>query len=179
MATTQVTYNALGSGVIAARDAKVLGTIIAPNAKVELRNRSLFKGAICAENIKVSNLATFLPHGSTTPLPIAQSVLAGGGENLEAALLPTVYELSQNFPNTFNPSTVIKYGLPHTSSVMLEVYNTLGQRVALLVNEHQEAGNHEVVFQNPGLASGVYFYRLHAVSSKESFVQTKKLLLLK
>jgi len=99
--------------------------------------------------------------------------------DVEGEPLPAVYALEQNYPNPFNPSTVIKYALPQKAYVTLTVYNTLGQRVALLVNQHEEAGYHNVVFDNPGLASGVYFYRIHAAGSKESFVATKKLLLLK
>ena len=63
----------------------------------------------------------------------------------------------------------------HASSVMLAVYNTLGQQVAQLVNEQQQAGYHDVVFRGEGLASGVCFYRLQA----GDFVASKKLLLLK
>jgi photosystem II stability/assembly factor-like uncharacterized protein len=85
------------------------------------------------------------------------------------------FGLSQNFPNPFNPSSTIRYGLPHTSFVTLSVYNTLGQQVAQLVNEQQQAGYHDVVFRGDGLASGVYFYRLDA----GSYTNVKKLLLLK
>jgi hypothetical protein len=88
---------------------------------------------------------------------------------------PSSFDLSQNYPNPFNPSTTISYGLPHSSHVMLTVYNTLGQRVAELVNEQQQAGHHETVFHGDGLASGVYYYRIQA----GGFVQTKRLLLLK
>jgi hypothetical protein len=98
-----------------------------------------------------------------------------------AAVLPTPPEypnsplLFQNYPNPFNPSTTIRYGLTGMSHVTLSVYNTLGQRIETLVDEIQEAGYHEVQFDGNGLASGVYFYRIQA----GSFVQTKKLLLLR
>jgi photosystem II stability/assembly factor-like uncharacterized protein len=85
------------------------------------------------------------------------------------------FQLSQNYPNPFNPSTNIRYGLPYTSFVTLTVYNTLGQQVARLVDEQQQAGYHDVVFRGDGLASGVYFYRIQA----GDFVASKKLLLLK
>jgi Tol biopolymer transport system component len=101
----------------------------------------------------------------------------------ETKEIPTTFSLSQNYPNPFNPSTTIKYGLPKDVKVTLEVYNILGQRVAVLVNEEQEAGYHEVVFQNANLASGVYFYRLRAgdpsAGSGHGFVDTKKLVLLR
>jgi hypothetical protein len=83
--------------------------------------------------------------------------------------------VSQNYPNPFNASTTIRYGLPIRSHVTLTVFNTLGQQVAVLQNGEREAGYHEVKFDGRNLASGVYLYRLQA----GSFVQTRKLLLLK
>jgi hypothetical protein len=91
------------------------------------------------------------------------------------APLPIAVSLEQNYPNPFNPSTTIRYGLPKRSNVTLTVFNTLGQVVATLVNETQNAGHHDVKFEASGLASGVYFYRLQA----GEYVATKKLLILK
>jgi hypothetical protein len=89
--------------------------------------------------------------------------------------LPKAFSLSQNHPNPFNPSTVIWYGLLYDAMVTLEVFNITGQRVALAVNEQQKAGNHEVVFQNPTLGSGVYFYRLTA----GNFAGTRKMFIVR
>jgi hypothetical protein len=86
-----------------------------------------------------------------------------------------VFALGQNSPNPFNPSTVISYSLQSDVHVKLAVYNTLGQQIATLVNEDQSAGQHRAVFENPGLASGVYIYRIEA----GSFRDTKKFVLLK
>ncbi|HEX7574230.1 MAG TPA: T9SS type A sorting domain-containing protein, partial [Bacteroidota bacterium] len=83
--------------------------------------------------------------------------------------------LSQNFPNPFNPSTTIGYGLPRGADVTLVIYNALGQEVAKLVDTHQESGYHEVRFDGTSVASGVYFYRLRA----GAFSQTKRLMLVR
>jgi hypothetical protein len=89
--------------------------------------------------------------------------------------VPAFYTLSQNYPNPFNPTTTIHFVLPHKSHVTLTVYNTLGQRVAVLVNNETAAGSHEVLFDAANLASGMYFYRLHA----GGFVSVKKLVICK
>ena len=89
--------------------------------------------------------------------------------------VPAVMYLSQNFPNPFNPSTTIRYGLPRRSAVQLTVFNLLGQQVAQLVRGDHEAGDHEVQFNGAGLPRGVYFYRLTA----GGFVETRRLLLLR
>jgi hypothetical protein len=91
------------------------------------------------------------------------------------ALLPQEPVLYPNYPNPFNPSTVIRYALPARSDVTVTVYNALGQRITLLVRETQEPGYHQVKFDGAGLSSGVYFYRLQAGSS----VQTNRMVLLK
>jgi hypothetical protein len=76
--------------------------------------------------------------------------------------IPKTYILLQNFPNPFNPSTTISYGLPKSSHVTLDIFNTLGQQVASLVDENQNAGYHEVIFNGERLSSGVYFYQLRS-----------------
>jgi FlaG/FlaF family flagellin (archaellin) len=91
------------------------------------------------------------------------------------AALPTKYELSQNRPNPFNPTTEISFALPVAGEVRIEVYNITGQRVTELVNGYYPAGYHSVTWNGAGMASGVYFYRIHA----SSFTETKKMLLLK
>lgn len=88
---------------------------------------------------------------------------------------PTEFGLAQNYPNPFNPSTTIRYALPQASSVLIEVYNTLGAQVATLVDGRQEAGYHDVSFTNASLPSGVYYYRLRA--GNETI--TRKMVLMK
>ena len=75
---------------------------------------------------------------------------------------PNRFSLSQNFPNPFNPSTVIRYQVPVTSDVQLEVFDMLGRKVATLVNSQIPAGLHEVRMDAGHLASGIYVYRLIA-----------------
>jgi uncharacterized protein (DUF1501 family) len=91
------------------------------------------------------------------------------------ASVPKDYSLRQNYPNPFNPTTVIRYELPRGANVTLEVYNTSGQKVAVLVNAEQSPGTHEVTFNAHGLASGAYFYRLQA----GEYLETRKMLLLR
>ena len=93
----------------------------------------------------------------------------------EENTVPSKFELMQNYPNPFNPSTSIEYSVPSNEYVLLKVYDLLGNEVNTLVNERQSAGNYEVNFDASNLASGIYFYRLQS----GSFIQTKKLMLLK
>ena len=88
---------------------------------------------------------------------------------------PNEFQLYQNYPNPFNPTTTISFNLPKQSHVTLEVYNILGQEVAVLINEVKKAGNFKVQFDASSLPSGIYFYQLNA----GEFVQSKKMILLK
>jgi hypothetical protein len=88
---------------------------------------------------------------------------------------PVDFTLDQNYPNPFNPTTSIRYRLPESADVRLEVYTVLGQRVMTLVNENRPAGWHTVSFNGAGLSSGVYVYRIQA----GGMVQTRKLMLVK
>jgi hypothetical protein len=88
---------------------------------------------------------------------------------------PMTSALQQNYPNPFNPTTTIRYALARRSRVTLMIFNTLGEKVAELVNGEIEPGYHEVTFNAGTLASGLYFYRLQA----GSFVDTKRLLYLR
>jgi len=89
--------------------------------------------------------------------------------------MPTEFLLSQNYPNPFNPSTKIKYLVPQSSNVVIKVFDILGNEIEILVNEEKPVGTYEVNWNAANLPSGVYFYQLRA----GSFVQTKKMLLLK
>jgi hypothetical protein len=111
----------------------------------------------------------------TSPLAGRDLPFGFGDDQSSAKSVPNEYGLSQNFPNPFNPSTVIQYAIPVKSHVLLTVHNLLGQVVATIVNGEQEAGFHEVKFEALNLASGVYLYRLES----GKFVQTRKLTLIR
>ena len=99
---------------------------------------------------------------------------------LMSAQIPEDFDLSQNFPNPFNPSTVIRYALPKDNFVFLKVIDLMGREVTTLVNSFQTKGNKSVVWNavnNQGLtvSAGVYFY---SIESGE-FMSTKKMILIK
>jgi hypothetical protein len=87
----------------------------------------------------------------------------------------STYTLSQNYPNPFNPSTKIDFSIQKAGLVTLKVYNILGQEVTTLVNYELKAGSYSATFDASRLASGVYFYTIHA----GNYVQSKKMMLLK
>lgn len=89
--------------------------------------------------------------------------------------LPEQYALAQNFPNPFNPVTHIRFALPRAGQVSVEVFNTLGQRVATLLNGVRAAGEHELTFDGANLPSGLYFYRMVTAD----FAQVRKMILMK
>jgi len=81
--------------------------------------------------------------------------------------LPKDFDVFQNFPNPFNATTTIRYALPVNSHVRLEIFNILGQKVKILVDEEQTAGNKQVIWDGRNergdvVSSGVYFYRINA-----------------
>jgi len=95
---------------------------------------------------------------------------------------PFQFQLYNNYPNPFNPITIIKYQIPEISFVTIKVYDVLGNEMAVLVNEQKSIGNYEIDFDGDELTSGIYFYRLQAVPNGRqagSFTETKKMILLR
>ncbi len=96
--------------------------------------------------------------------------------------LPARFTLEQNYPNPFNPSTTLRYSIPVRSRVRLTVFNTLGQKISEIVDQIKEAGSYEHSFDASAFSSGVYFYRIEAVSEVNSgsvFTETKKMSLIR
>jgi len=85
------------------------------------------------------------------------------------------YKLNQNFPNPFNPKTTISYEIAGNVNVKITIYDLLGRKHTVLVNEKQRAGKYSIIFSGSNFASGVYYYVLEAGEYKES----KKMLLIK
>ncbi|MGH7496679.1 MAG: IPT/TIG domain-containing protein [bacterium] len=135
-----------------------------------------------SQNLRESN--RYAVAGSGPEHPKKLKLIVGRAEFVAASLtqvkvIPASYEMSQNFPNPFNPATTIRYGLPKAERVTLKVYNPLGEEVVTLIdNASKEAGYHAAIWDGRNqsrqqVASGIYFYRLLA----GSFVMVKKMVL--
>ena len=110
-------------------------------------------------------------HGTT--------VTASTGIDKAKDFIPTDYSLKQNYPNPFNPSTNITFSILNESFVTLLIYDILGKEVAQLVNKKLKTGSYNFSFDASKLSSGVYFYRLTAISGAGKFIETQKMILLK
>jgi hypothetical protein len=104
---------------------------------------------------------------------ISASEITTGVE--ERGPLPIEFKLGQNFPNPFNPTTNINYELPVDTHVTLKVHDVSGKEVATLVDGFVRKGLHQVTLNAADLASGLYFYRLHA----GTYTNVKKFIVLK
>jgi hypothetical protein len=115
--------------------------------------------------------------GVEQPPPVPDDLV-----NSSSKGLPRKFTLDQNYPNPFNPTTSIRYQLPVSAAIKLRVYNTLGQVVATLFDGIQDAGYNEARWNAESVTSGVYFYKLEAVSINDmqrSFTQVRKMVLMK
>jgi hypothetical protein len=150
----------------------------APSVNVNIGRRSggyYFKGTI--DEVRIYNRALTQAEIQTDMnIPVGMSMA-------KAAIrpLPENYALKQNYPNPFNPATTIQYSLPMKSRVRLEIFNSLGQTVSRLIDNVEDAGYQEINWHAIG-SSGIYFYRLTAVSvddPSKRFASIKKMVLLK
>ena len=89
--------------------------------------------------------------------------------------MPKAFNLAQNFPNPFNPSTTVQYSVANAGLIKIAVYNVIGQEIAELVNEEKQPGTYNVAFDASNLPSGIYFCRMEA----NDFASTRKMILLK
>ncbi|MCF7824939.1 MAG: ice-binding family protein [Candidatus Marinimicrobia bacterium] len=142
---------------------------------------SVFKGTILADqSISLSTGATLDGRALAriAAVTIETSTITAPGfvyVAVDADMQPDGFNLSQNFPNPFNPSTNITYQLPVSSHVTLTITDMLGREVSMLVNAVQTAGSHQIVWDAHNFPSGTYIYRLEA----GSHVSMKQLVLVK
>ena len=132
--------------------------------------------------VKASFIAGLINVGVTLPAGAIPSDVLNIAYKYQAEHpeIPTDFALSQNYPNPFNPVTTISFSLPKATSVTIDVFNIMGQKVATLVNGPMETGEHQIYWDSKdqwgkSVASGIYFYRLKA----GSFINTKKMSLIK
>ncbi len=150
----------------------------------EVRKDILIRGAmypvvlsVCGVDLKVKDNVTgklinsIVKAGSSITIPNANITIIEVIPDYKSV----TYELQQNFPNPFNPTTTIKYSVPEKTLIKLNVYNQLGQQVVALINEVKDAGTYSIEWNAANLASGVYFYEL----CTPNFRSVKKLLLMK
>ena len=146
---------------------KVLYKQIDLNGKVSIGARqdprSWFKGAISF--IKVTRKA----------LPASEFTIPAITSTPDMKHSPKGMKLGQNYPNPFNPQTKIDFRVTEKSTVVLKIYDTLGNEIATLLNEEKPSGDYSVDFQSAGLTSGIYIYSLQT----GRMIETKKLVLLK
>jgi hypothetical protein len=119
-----------------------------------------------------SSVATPTYDSSTASLPI---ISPGAIADAASSGVPAGFTLHQNYPNPFNPATTIRFELPATCSVSLEVFDAAGQRIRTLASGERPAGVHHIRFDASDLASGTYFYRLSAAN----FIETRKAVLVR
>jgi hypothetical protein len=135
-------------------------------------------GNVCADTLTVDTNACFIAADSSA---ICQGMVIRGGGTIIIAVekiqteIPARFELYQNFPNPFNPVTMVKFDIPRTAEVKLTVYDLLGREVAVLVNEKLQAGTYLKTWDAGSNASGIYYYKLTA----DSYSSTMKMVLVK
>ena len=173
----------------------IAGTAKAQNAVLSWSSFSSASGVVSSGNTMVAGSGgeTFTGVSSNGNVMLASGFIAGlAGQSFvtsvqEGTTLPAAFELYQNYPNPFNPSTTIRYDVALHSRVTIAIYNLLGQRISLLVNEEKSPGRYTAIWNGKSdegghVATGVYFYRIHTESlagKNQDFVRTKKLLLVK
>lgn len=93
---------------------------------------------------------------------------------------PATFELFNNYPNPFNPTTTISYQLPEKMEVKIFIYNILGQQVSTLVNTHQPPGKYALQWDASRYSSGIYLYRFQGKTNRgKTYTKEQKMLLIK
>jgi hypothetical protein len=155
-------------------------TTVNVNAGDSAKVKVYFQPSVTGPDSATIRFNTNDPYHLLVNVPVkGNPVTTSVGPSFE--VVPSTFSLGQNFPNPFNPSTIIRYGLPATSTVRLVVFNILGQEVDRLVDAEQSAGIHSVTWF-ARVPSGVYFYKLEATASDRSaggFKEIRKMVLMR
>ena len=161
-------------------DVTVNSTTISSVTQVLVNISVASSAATGARNVSVTNAA---PGGGAATLTGGFTVDTSPATTVENTLsaIPEDYALHEAYPNPFNPSTKIRYGLPERSRVKMEVYNMLGNVVADLVSGERSKGFYEVEWIADNLPSGVYLVRLfsESVETNKRFIASRKVVLVK
>jgi len=144
------------------RDVIDITSLAAGSTNMKIRFSMISNGTLSADGIYIDNIK----------IVTYNAIPTGISGNVQT---PSSYSLFQNYPNPFNPKTVISYQLAVNSFAKLKVYDILGNEIATLVNEKQNAGSYSVSFDGSNLSSGMYYYKLES----GSFTETKKMILIK
>jgi hypothetical protein len=160
--------------------ARIFANFYAPSGTITLKDGTQATGAFLASNVVLGKKVQVTLGTAFTGMAKRGGWTEEPFSSPDVAEIPTTYVLTQNFPNPFNPSTQIRYGLPKATHITLSVFNMLGEEVTRLVDEVQSEGFHEVRWNGTTsagatLPTGVYLYRVKA----DSFTDVRKMILLK
>lgn len=161
-------YNSLGTNIDS------LTVNISTDGGLTFPIEAFRKGGIELSTAPITT-SFFIPQNSTQWATYEFSLSGTVAVNNYEENIPYKFSLNQNFPNPFNPVTLISYDIPVPGHVSVKIYDMLGKEIKTLVNEFQTPGSHSVNFNADGLSSGVYFYSLNT----EGFSQVKRMVLLK
>ena len=120
-------------------------------------------------------VTTVFNQWESNPSDTVQATVESITSLTEKEKVPHRYQLSQNFPNPFNPKTIIKYEIPTPNDVELSIYNIRGQKVTTLISEEQNAGYYQVEWDATKFSSGIYFYCLRT----SHFTKVRKMILVR
>lgn len=143
---------------------------------------------VCGESYIVGDSFGLVRYVSEPPYEeYLIGAIIGGNEfgsitNIQASVnvnISSTFSLHPNYPNPFNPQTTISYELPERSAVSVIVYNIIGEQIATIIDGIQDAGYKSVRFDGTSLSSGVYYYRVNAVSNNRNVSTIQKMVLVK
>jgi hypothetical protein len=180
---TDDAHSRFSTAVNVSPKAVVRANFFAPNGTVFLNQETQATGAFVGRRVVLGRLAKVTLHSAFDGvLPLFTGRYKAGAPGTENGLreIPSAFVLEQNFPNPFNPSTLIRFGMPDDGHVSVTVHNMLGQLVAVLDDGFRLAGYHEVRWDGrtgngTPVGSGMYLCRVQAGER----IQTRKMLLVK